>query len=131
MISECNLVPTIPTKDLARSRRFYEEVLGLKVEGEDAGVGVWYRCGSGIAYLYETPFAGTAQHTLASIESDHIDDDIRELRDKGVSFETYDMPGVDWQGDVAVMDGKKGVWFKDPAGNILAMFDKAGVLAHT
>jgi catechol 2,3-dioxygenase-like lactoylglutathione lyase family enzyme len=132
MINECNFVPTIPTKDMAASRRFYEEVLGLPIDTEDPEMGVWYRVPSGIVYLYESEFAGTAKHTLVSLESEHIDEDIQELRDRGVTFETYDLPGVEWEGDVASMGDKvRGVWFRDPAGNILAMFQKARVLAHT
>lgn len=131
MIRECNFVPTIPTKDLARSRKFYEETLGLPVEVDDEKMGVWYRSGSGIVYLYESEFAGTAKHTIVSLESDHIDEDIQELREHGVRFETYDLPGVEWEGDVATMENIKGVWFKDPSGNILGLFEKSGVLAHT
>jgi catechol 2,3-dioxygenase-like lactoylglutathione lyase family enzyme len=131
MLSECNAVPTIPTRDLEASRRFYEDVLQLPVEMEDEQMGVWYRVHNGIVYLYESPHAGTAKHTLVSFESDHIDEDIQQLRDGGVTFETYDMPGVEWDGDVASMDEMKGVWFKDPAGNILALFQKSPVLAHT
>jgi hypothetical protein len=33
------------------------------------------------------------------------------------------MPGVEWEGDVAVMDGMKAAWFKDSEGNILALFE--------
>lgn len=131
MINECNFVPTIPTKDLAASRKFYEDTLGLTVEGDDPNMGVWFRVPSGVVYLYESEYAGTAKHTLVSLESDHIDDDIQELRDHGVTFETYDLPGVEWDGDVAKMEGMKGVWFKDPAGNILGMFEKSAVLAHS
>ena len=132
MLRDCNAVPTIPTRDLPASRRFYEEVLQLPVEmeGEEMG-GVWYRMHNGIVFLYETEFAGTAKHTLLSFESDHIDEDIQQLRDAGVSFEKYDLPDVEWDGDVASMGDTKGVWFKDPQGNILGLFEKSMVLAHT
>ena len=41
------------------------------------------------------------------------------LRDRGVEFERYDLPGLTLEGDVYVADGFKAVWFKDPDGNIL------------
>ena len=128
MFSECNAIATIPTKDIEASRRFYEDVLGLPIERDDE-MGIWYRCGGTTVYLYETDFAGTAEHTLVSFESAHIDDDIGELRERGVSFETYALEGVEWDGDVANFGGMKGFWFKDPAGNILGMFDNAMVAA--
>lgn len=129
MLSDCEVRPTIPTRDLQTARRFYEQQLRLTVEGEDEG-GVWYRCGTAGLYLYETEHAGTARHTLCSFESDHVDDDIADLREHGVRFETYDMPGVEWDGDVAMMGDLKGVWFRDVDGNVLGMFQKAPVLAH-
>ena len=134
MIRDCNFIPTIPTSDLAASRRFYEETLGLSIAMDDETMGVWYRTGTGMLFLYETSYAGTAKHTLVSIESEHIDDDIQELRDHGVTFETYpELEYVEWEGDVARMGDErgtiKGVWFKDPAGNVLGMFEKAPVMA--
>jgi hypothetical protein len=41
------------------------------------------------------------------------------LRGKGVKFDTFDAPGIEWQDGVNVMGDMKAVWFKDPDGNIL------------
>lgn len=132
MLRDCNVVPTIPTQDLTASRRFYEAVLQLPVEREDEDMGgVWYRLHDGLVFLYETEHAGTARHTLLSFESEHLDEDVRQLRDGGVTFDTYDMPGVEWDGDIASMGDTRGVWFTDPQGNILALFEKSRVLART
>ena len=54
---------TIPAKDLAGTRKFYEGVLGLEIVREDPA-GISYRSGDSIVFLYPTEFAGTAQHTL-------------------------------------------------------------------
>jgi hypothetical protein len=32
---------------------------------------------------------------------------------------TFEFEGTQWDGDVAVMDGMRAVWFSDPDGNIL------------
>ena len=48
---------------------------------------------------------------------------MRELKDKGVFFEQYDMPGLEKQGDLYVAQGMKTTWFKDPDGNILSLFE--------
>jgi hypothetical protein len=45
------------------------------------------------------------------------------MRAKGVSFEEYDMPGLKTEGGIAEVAGSKGGWFKDPDGNILAVFE--------
>lgn len=125
MIAEAQAVACIPVKDIASARRFYEDVLELKVTGEDSSGGLSLECGSGTGlYVYETPHAGTAKHTLCAFNSDHVDDDIADLRDKGVTFDTYDMPDVEWDGDVAIMGDERmrGVWFHDPDGNTLGLF---------
>jgi catechol 2,3-dioxygenase-like lactoylglutathione lyase family enzyme len=48
---------SFPVRDLARSRRFYESVLGLKLKPRpDLGVpGVWYQAGACEVHLIETP----------------------------------------------------------------------------
>lgn len=129
MLNECTATPCIPTRDIATARRFYEEVLGLEAIRDDMG-GVMYAVGSGGLFLYESEYAGLARHTLVNLESDHIDDDIAELREKGVRFETYDdLDGVTFSDGVADMDGIHGVWFKDPDQNTLGLFQTVDVPA--
>ncbi len=45
----------------------------------------------------------------------------RALKDKGVSFEHYDMPGMTLKSDVHVAAAMRIAWFKDPDGNILSI----------
>lgn len=130
MLASCELRCTIPAKDLQASKQFYVDTLGLELVDEMEG-GALLRSGGSISLLYETEFSGTAQHTIASFESSDVDEEIAELRSHGITFEVYDdLPGVEWNGDVAVMGEDKGVWFKDPDGNILALFQMANVPAH-
>jgi hypothetical protein len=45
---------------------------------------------------------------------------VRELRERGIVFEEYDIPGVKTVDAVAEHEsGARGAWFKDPDGNIL------------
>ena len=49
---------------------------------------------------------------------------MRDLKDKGVRFEHYDMPGAEWNNDVASMAGMgKAAWFRDSEDNILCIDD--------
>jgi hypothetical protein len=52
---------------------------------------------------------------------DDIDDLVKELRAKGVAFETYEMPGASWENDIATMGEVKVAWFKDPDGNLFSV----------
>jgi predicted lactoylglutathione lyase len=51
---------------------------------------------------------------------------VEQLKAKGVTFEHYDMPGVELQGDVHVMGDMHAAWFKDPDGNILNIVNQVG-----
>ena len=53
-----------------------------------------------------------------------MDDEVRDLKAKGLTFEHYDMPGTTWDGDIARMEGMgSAAWFKDSEGNIMCLDD--------
>ncbi|GAA4125263.1 VOC family protein [Knoellia locipacati] len=124
MIGDHTPVPTLAVKDLGRAREFYEGVLGL-TPGRDMPGGVAYEAGSGGLFVYESEYAGTNKATsmMMEVPADAFDGQISDLRAKGVSFETYDMPDTQWQDGVATMSmgdtSFRSVWFQDPDGNIL------------
>jgi predicted enzyme related to lactoylglutathione lyase len=82
-----------------------------------------YRTDGGTMFsVYQTEFAGQAGHTIAQLHVDDVVAETRALQAKGVAFETYDMPGVEWDDGVADMAGMgKAAWFKDSEGNILCL----------
>jgi catechol 2,3-dioxygenase-like lactoylglutathione lyase family enzyme len=109
----------LPAKDVARARRFYEEKLGFQPKKETAG-GVVYECAGGTScFLYPTPNAGTSAASQAFWEVADVEREMAELRTKGVTFETYDMPGM--KDGIATGGGARTAWFKDTEGNILAI----------
>ena len=120
MLSDHTPSTTLATADPQRSRAFYEGVLGFE-PSEESGGGVFYRAGNGSFFVYESSFAGTNQATSMSFElsQDDFRQEIDALRSAGVAFDTFEMEGIAWEGGVASFDGMRGVWFKDPDGNIL------------
>ena len=60
---------------------------------------------------------------LATFEVEDAEATVGEMRAKGITFEEYDMPGLKTEGGIAEVAGSKGGWFKDPDGNILAVFE--------
>jgi catechol 2,3-dioxygenase-like lactoylglutathione lyase family enzyme len=125
MLGVKRVAATIPVSDPAAARSFYEGTLGLKFSRELADGSIEYACGGGTSlYTYPTEEnAGKSPATLASFEVEDAEATVREMRDKGVTFEEYDMPGLKTEGGVAEVGGSKGGWFKDPDGNILAVFE--------
>jgi catechol 2,3-dioxygenase-like lactoylglutathione lyase family enzyme len=121
MLSQITPVPTLPTSDLSRARSFYEGTLGLTPEREGMG-GVAYKCGGGRMFIYESAYAGTNKATAVNFDVplSAFDEEIGTLRQKGITFMTFEAEGLDWKEGVAsVGDAMKSVWFTDPDGNIL------------
>jgi predicted enzyme related to lactoylglutathione lyase len=125
MLDKGTITANIPAADLARARAFYADKLGLSPADEIEGMMLVYRTGGGSAFsIYQTTYAGQAGHTIAQWHVDDVDATVRDLKDKGVVFEHYDMPGVDWNDDVATMGGMgKAAWFKDSEDNVLCIDD--------
>ena len=120
MPAEWSFGATIPARDLDRTRRFYEDVLGAQAVMEDPG-GIIDRSGDAIFSLYPTQFAGIARHTLGAFMVGDVEATVAELRGRGVRFEDYDLPGLKTVDGIAELGGVRGAWFKDPEGNILSV----------
>jgi len=73
--------------------------------------------------VYRSEFAGTNKATALNFDVDNIDKEVSDLREKGVMFEHYDLPGLERRGDLHVAEGFKTAWFKDPDGNILSLIE--------
>jgi catechol 2,3-dioxygenase-like lactoylglutathione lyase family enzyme len=120
MLGEFDAVAMIAVRDVETAKRFYGETLGLKPDGLEGDGMAQFRSGSIPVVLYESAFAGTNKaNALAWSVEDDFDRVFAELRERGVTFEHYDLPGLTLEGDVHVAEGFKGVWFTDPDGNIL------------
>jgi catechol 2,3-dioxygenase-like lactoylglutathione lyase family enzyme len=119
----------LPAKDLERARRFYAENLGLRPAEERPG-GLRYRCRSGEFALFQSAGAASGEHTQMAWEVDDIEATIRELRERGVVFEEFDLPGLRTVGGIAAVEGnspskggigEKAAWFRDSEGNLLGI----------
>jgi len=123
MLGKADATPMIPVKDIVRARKFYEDKLGLKTK-EEWGEGVTMESGDTLINVYRSEFAGTNKATALTFDVDDIDKEVGELREKGIFFEKYDLPGLEPRGDLYVGEGGfKTAWFKDPDGNILSLIE--------
>jgi catechol 2,3-dioxygenase-like lactoylglutathione lyase family enzyme len=110
--------------DQAKAKDFYSGTLGLEVADEGGGLGMRIQLpGGGTAFVYSKPDHQPASYTCLNFEVDDIDAAVGELSGKGVKFEQY----PDLTDDKGVARGKAKnqgpdiAWFKDPAGNVLAV----------
>jgi catechol 2,3-dioxygenase-like lactoylglutathione lyase family enzyme len=123
MIGRADATPMIAVKDLDRARSFYEGTLGLKAKEEWGDEGATLKSGDTLIDVYRSEFAGTNKATALSFDVKDIESEVRDLKDKGIMFEHYDLPGLEPRGDLYVADGFKTAWFKDPDGNILSLIE--------
>ena len=125
MLANAPVAAILPATDIGRAKRFYQEKLGLRSADmpglpEDSAMFV---CGGGtMLYLYERASGTKADHTVAGWMVEDIEKAVEELRETGVVFEQYDMPGLqtDERG-ITVSGPVKSAWFKDTEGNLLAI----------
>ena len=123
MLGKADATPMIAVKDINRARKFYEETLGLETKDAMGGEVLEVRSGETVINVYRSEHAGTNKATALTFDVDDIEAEVRDLKEKGVFFEQYDMPGLERQGDLYVAEGMKTTWFKDPDGNILSLFE--------
>ena len=120
MLTNAPVAPTLPAVDLARARKFYEGVLGLRVS-KAANREVWYDAGNETNLLLYERGATKADHTAAGFMVDDVEKTVKELRQKGVVLEEYDVPGLRTVDGIATVEDQRAAWFKDTEGNILAV----------
>lgn len=126
MLNTSRVTLNIPAADLGRARDFYADKLGLSPEKELLpGEMLLYRTAGGSEFMiYRTDYAGRAAHTIAAWHVSDVGSEVRELKEKGVTFETYDLPGTTWDGEVASMEGMgHAAWFTDSEGNVMSLDD--------
>ena len=127
MLRDTDAVATVAVKDLDVAARFYEETLGLsRADAEDAegNETIVFESGDTTINVYRSSFAGTNRATALTWAVDDVNDVVRTLKSKGVTFEHYDLPDTRREGDVHVAGDIKVAWFKDPDGNILSVVNR-------
>ncbi|CAN7393388.1 VOC family protein [Brevundimonas sp. LjRoot202] len=125
MLKDRNSSAIVAVSDLDRARAFYEDTLGLTRDpgGEEDGV-LGFRTGDTHLTVYKSDYAGTnkANAVTWDMKGDLVET-VNDLRAKGVAFERYDFPGMEWRDGIHEAGSMKLAWFKDPDGNILHLIE--------
>ncbi len=111
--------------DIEAAKKFYGETLGLGVTvlSEEFGVTSIQLAGGRDTVVYAKPDFVPATYTILNFEVDDVDAAVDELGSKGVELERYEGFEQDEKG-IARGPGPAIAWFKDPAGNILAVMQQ-------
>jgi catechol 2,3-dioxygenase-like lactoylglutathione lyase family enzyme len=125
MLAAKDAVASIAVNDLTLARRFYEQTLGLEVVDSEGSEAITFKSGTSKVLVYRSRYARTNKATaLNFMVGEDLDRIVRGLRDRGVTFEHYDLPGAKLEGDVHTFGNLKNAWFKDPDGNIIALINR-------
>jgi catechol 2,3-dioxygenase-like lactoylglutathione lyase family enzyme len=107
--------------DLDKAREFYSDTLGVRVTDEDMGILTLNLAGDRPTMVYPKPDFTPATYTILNFQVEDIDTAVDELSGRGVRFERYEGFDQDAKGIARDPNGPSIAWFRDPAGNILAV----------
>jgi len=121
MFKQNQVASSFSTNDIEAAKRFYGEVLGLDVAEQYGGLSLTF-AGGGQHWIYPKDDHQPATFTVLNIMVDEIDAAVDGLVAQGVAFEQYDQGQIrtDEKGIARALGGGM-AWFKDPAGNIIAL----------
>lgn len=113
--------------DLEEAKTFYGEMLGISINDDGMGLELSFPSGHSV-FLYEKEDHSPASFTVLNFPVDDINTAVDSLVEAGITMQRYDgMPGD--QDARGIMRGKAAgmgpdiAWFKDPAGNVLAVLE--------
>jgi len=117
----------LPVADVDRSRKFYEEKVGLDYGGLNMeGSARFALSGGTTLLLLPRPGGSRAESTAVSWAVDDVDQEVKELENRGVAFEDYDLPEFKTVDHIATFGDFKSAWFLDPDGNVLCVHTPEG-----
>jgi catechol 2,3-dioxygenase-like lactoylglutathione lyase family enzyme len=105
--------------DVAKAREFYGDTLGIRTS-EENGLLTLHLAGDRPTLVYPKPDHTPADYTILNFPVADIDAAVDELTERGVRFERYEGFGQDERG-IMRDQGPPIAWFRDPAGNVLAV----------
>lgn len=121
MLGDHPVFPILLSKDLAVSRAFYHDLLGLDILREDEER-IIFRCG-GTQLSVTSSTTGTADiQTQLAWRVPDLKAELADLRARGVRIESYVAPDPVTDADgIADMGFAWSAWIIDPSGNTLGI----------
>jgi catechol 2,3-dioxygenase-like lactoylglutathione lyase family enzyme len=127
MLGDYPVFPILLSTDLAASRSFYGDTLGLELLREDEGDRLVFRCGGGTQLVISMSTVGTADpQTQMAWRVPDLRAALADLRARGVQIEEYEAPDPVTTDGIADMGHSWAAWFIDPSRNVLAVAQPKG-----
>ncbi|TMB83017.1 MAG: VOC family protein [Chloroflexi bacterium] len=105
--------------DIPRAKEFYGQTLGLEIT-EDNDMLTLHLAGGGTVLIYPKENHEPASFTVLNFPVSDVDAAVDSLTKAGVTMERYEGFNQDERG-IMRDQGPPIAWFKDPAGNVVAV----------
>jgi len=119
-LAGADLMAFVASTDLARSRAFYEGVLGLPVI-EDEDFALAFDAHGTMLRVTRVNDVHPAPYTVVGWQVGDVAAAVRELEARGATFRRYDSVEQDELGIWTAPNGARVAWVSDPDGNTLSV----------
>ena len=120
MLGKRSLIAFIGASDREAAKRFYRDVLGLRMTEENPFT-VEFDAGGTMLRVTFVREVTAAPYTVLGWTVPDISSTLSDLVEKGVGFERFDGIEQDVTGVWTAPGGAKIAWFRDPDGNLLSL----------
>jgi catechol 2,3-dioxygenase-like lactoylglutathione lyase family enzyme len=121
MLGEHPVHVVLLSRDLAETREFYHDKLGLEILDENEAA-ITFRCGGDTSIAVTKSTTGTAdEQTQAGWFVPDLASEVAELRSRGVVIQEYDTPDLKTVDGIADLGFALGAWIVDPHGKALGI----------
>ena len=123
MLGDHPAFPIVLSTDLAASRAFYHDTLGLDILRED-DERIMFKCGGGSVRAVSRSTTGTRDtHTQMAWRVPDLRAELAELRARGLPIQEYDAPDPKTVDGIADMGFAWSAWIVDPSHNVLGIIE--------
>jgi len=121
MLRNSHAISGFSSNDIPKAKQFYGEKLGLEVTEENDMLTL-HLSGGGRVLIYPKENHEPASFTVLNFPVTDVNAAVDQLTAAGITFERYDGFNQDDRG-IMRDQGPPIAWFKDPAGNVLAVLE--------
>lgn len=121
MLRDSHAISGFSSSDIPKAKEFYGGKLGLEVTEENDMLTLRLE-GGGRVLIYPKENHEPASFTVLNFPVADVDAAVDQLAAAGVTFERYEGFNQDERG-IMRDQGPPIAWFKDPAGNVLAVLE--------
>ena len=126
MLADFPAIPILLSTDMAASKHFYQDTLGLPLLDESDERMV-FKCGGDTRLIISRSTVGTSDTQTQMVwRVPDIHAALDDLRVRGVRIEEYSEPDPVTTDGIADMGHSWAAWFIDPSGNVVSVIEPKG-----